>query len=497
MTEKILVADNETTISGFIKKIVEYDKTNNAVVDVANDINTFNAFLKKNRYSLIIIDLGFENRNVNDFISKFSSENTFTPIIAISANIDINIAMCSMRSGAYDFISKPFSSDTLLLVVKNALEKRQLMQEKEQLNKDISSVNDELVKANELITQQKEQLDNYVKRLKSELGKMHEISVETGKVRSYETNLKSIFDRINDIYSPKASVFMTYDKSKKKFTVKMENNYANSFAVGTQTDSSIFSKYFGNKGIITDSSLNMGKDDVGIIIPLESGKMILGIIILVEGKGGFSQDHIIFYEILRYMLTISILNSRFLEDSRRSYIESLMAFLILEDKVHKGIKKHSEMVAAASVKLAKMLKMDESIMRNLQYAGLLHLIGLTVVPRRDLNVENYFDDKKGNEIRSAILNASQILEPLVFLSDARNIINDLFENFNGSGIPSGKSGDNIRKESRILRIVGDYYAFRNIFRMSAEDAKQYLLKHSGSAYDPEIIKSFFNIFVKQ
>lgn len=497
MTEKILVADNETTISGFIKKIVEYDKTNNASVDIANDINSFNTCLKQNAYSLIIIDLSFENRNVNDFIAKFSSENAFTPIIAISADIDINIAMTSMRSGAYDFISKPFSSDTLLLVVKNALEKRQLLKEKEQLNEDISSVNDELTRANEMITKQKEQLDNYVKRLKVELEKIHEISVETGKVRSYETNLKIIFDMVNKVYNPQSSVFMTYDKKSKKFTVKMEHNYSQSFAAGTQADYSVFSKYFGNKGIDTDTALNTGNDNVGIIIPLESGKMILGLIIIIEKNSDFSKDSIVFYEILRYMLTTSILNSRFLEDSRRSYIESLMSFLILEDKVHKGIKKHSEMVAAASVKLAKALKMDESVMRNLQYAGLLHLIGLTVIQRKDLNAENYLESNKSNEIRSAILNASQILEPLVFLSDARDIIKDLFENFNGSGIPSGKSGQSIRKESRILRIVGDYYAFRNIFRMPTEDAKQYLMKNSGSEYDPEILKSFFNIFVKK
>ncbi len=496
MKNRIIIADNETTISEFIKKIIEFDKSNNADVDVANDINTFNNYLKANQYSLIIIDLAFGNKNVNEFISKYSSENPYTPIIAISANIDINLAMTSMRLGAYDFISKPFTSDTMMLVVKNAIEKRQLLIEKEELNKDLTSANDELFKANNMITIQKEQLNNYVKKLKEEIDKMKNISIETGKVKSFETNQKIIFEQINDIYKPKSSVLMMFEKTKKKFIVKFENNFQTGFEVGTEMEFNTFKKFFNNNSVSTDSSINAEKDDITVIIPLESGNMILGLILMTVNLADFNEDHLIFYEILRYMLTISMLNSRFLEDSRRSYIESLMAFLILEERVHRGIKKHSEMVAATSVKLAKTLKLDDSDIRNLQYAGLLHLLGLIEIPHNQLSPKNYLDPVKGLEIRKAILKGTQILAPLVFMEQAREIIEDLFENYDGSGIPGGKKGKEIRIPSRILRVVGDYYALKNIFKMDGNDIIKHLKDNNKKMYDPDILQSFFNIFVK-
>ncbi|MCK4524221.1 response regulator [candidate division WOR-3 bacterium] len=493
---KILIADNETTVSVFLKKIVEFDKSNNAEVDIANDTKTFNTLLSKNLYSLIIIDLSFENQKVTDFISKFSSENPFTQIIAISASIDVNIAMLAIRSGSYDFISKPFSSETIMLVVKNALEKRQLLMEKEELNKDLTYVNDQFSDANKLITQQNDQLDNYLKNMISALDKMKSISIETGRVKSFETNLKIISEKINEIYKPVSFVFMLYEKKTKKLNVKMEKNNSSSFPIGTQIDYSVFKKYFGSKGVSVEASLSNNKDLTAIILPLETGKMILGLIIMDINKSEYEEGMEVFYEILRYMLTISMLNSRFLEDSRRSYLESLVAFLLLEEKIHKGIKKHSETVASICVKVAKSMKLSELEIRNLQYAGLLHLIGLIKIPKSEMTAANYFNKESGIEIKNAILEGSQILTPLVFMEDAKIIIEELFENYDGSGIPSGKKSHKIMLPSRILRIVGDFLAFKNMFKMNNSDIINYMEKNTGKEYDPEILKIFFDLIIK-
>jgi DNA-binding NtrC family response regulator len=48
------------------------------------------------------------------------------PIIMITGHGDVSLAVEAMRSGAYDFIPKPFSPEVLVEVVKRALEKRQL-----------------------------------------------------------------------------------------------------------------------------------------------------------------------------------------------------------------------------------------------------------------------------------------------------------------------------------------------------------------------------------
>jgi len=169
MTDKILIAESEPTVATFLKKIVEYDKSNNLEADIALDGKSFMSFIKKDDYAVILIDMAFGNINVIDFISKYSSAKPLVPIITTSANIDINVALTALRTGAYDFVSKPFTADTMLLVIKNAYEKRQLLQDKEQLNMDIQMVNDELTNANEIITRQKEQINESLTNVLSEI----------------------------------------------------------------------------------------------------------------------------------------------------------------------------------------------------------------------------------------------------------------------------------------------------------------------------------------
>lgn len=60
------------------------------------------------------------------------------PVIMITGHGDVNLAVQAMRSGAYDFIPKPFSSEHLVEVVQRALEKRRLTLEVAQLRRVLS-----------------------------------------------------------------------------------------------------------------------------------------------------------------------------------------------------------------------------------------------------------------------------------------------------------------------------------------------------------------------
>ena len=60
------------------------------------------------------------------------------PVIMITGHGDVNLAVQAMRSGAYDFIPKPFSSEHLVEVVQRALEKRRLTLEVARLRRVLS-----------------------------------------------------------------------------------------------------------------------------------------------------------------------------------------------------------------------------------------------------------------------------------------------------------------------------------------------------------------------
>ena len=61
------------------------------------------------------------------------------PVILLTAHGDVDMAISSMRAGAYDFIEKPFVPDRLVETVHRACEKRQLVLENQQLQQSLSS----------------------------------------------------------------------------------------------------------------------------------------------------------------------------------------------------------------------------------------------------------------------------------------------------------------------------------------------------------------------
>ena len=64
------------------------------------------------------------------------------PVIMITGHGDVTLAVEAMRSGAYDFMQKPFSTSDLVDVVRRALEKRQLVLEVEALRRRLDHRDD-------------------------------------------------------------------------------------------------------------------------------------------------------------------------------------------------------------------------------------------------------------------------------------------------------------------------------------------------------------------
>ena len=134
---KILIIEDEPAIRRVLIKILSEEDKSHEIDEAENGIDAIN-HIKKNSYDLIISDIKMpkvDGMEVLDYSKKNTPE---TPIIMISGHGDLELAVDSMKKGAFDYISKPPDLNRLLTTVRNALDIKQLVVENKLLRKKIS-----------------------------------------------------------------------------------------------------------------------------------------------------------------------------------------------------------------------------------------------------------------------------------------------------------------------------------------------------------------------
>jgi DNA-binding NtrC family response regulator len=122
----ILVIDDEATMRDSCRQALSRDKNR---VMVAEDGLKGLGFLEKESFDLVILDLKMPGLSGMEVLEKIKQLDPKTVVIVITGYATIESAVEAIKKGAYDFIPKPFTPDTLRVIVKRALEKRGLILE--------------------------------------------------------------------------------------------------------------------------------------------------------------------------------------------------------------------------------------------------------------------------------------------------------------------------------------------------------------------------------
>ncbi len=134
---KILIIDDERAIRRSIREILEYEKY---VVDEAEDGMQGLEMATKNEYELIFCDIKMQKMDGIEVLDSLIAKQIDTPIIMISGHGTIENAVDCLKKGAYDFLPKPIDLNRLLVSVRNALDKKDLVQETKALKRKISKI---------------------------------------------------------------------------------------------------------------------------------------------------------------------------------------------------------------------------------------------------------------------------------------------------------------------------------------------------------------------
>ena len=128
MGHDILIVDDERDICTLIAGILEDE--GHTARRAHNSTEAIDA-VRQRRPALVILDVWLQGSELDglQLLEVIRREDPPIPVVMISGHGTIDTAVSAIKTGAYDFIEKPFKADRLLLVVDRAIEADRLRRE--------------------------------------------------------------------------------------------------------------------------------------------------------------------------------------------------------------------------------------------------------------------------------------------------------------------------------------------------------------------------------
>src|SRR5690606_685419 len=151
----ILIIDDERAIRSTLREILEYEDYK--VLDADNGMDGLE-IIKKEDLDLVLCDIKMSKMDGMEVLTEGLSLKPDLPFIMISGHGTVETAVEASKKGAFDFISKPPDLNRLLITVRNALEKGNLVTETKVLKRKVTRTRD-ILGASDAIAQIKDTIE--------------------------------------------------------------------------------------------------------------------------------------------------------------------------------------------------------------------------------------------------------------------------------------------------------------------------------------------------
>jgi DNA-binding NtrC family response regulator len=132
----ILIVDDERPIRRILSVLLA--ERRHRVTDVGSGEEAL-AILVEAKPDLVLLDLKLPDIDGLETLKRLRALNPRLDVVMMTAHGTISSAVEAMRRGAFDYVTKPFDNDELLIVVDRALEMRRLSSEIESLREDLEA----------------------------------------------------------------------------------------------------------------------------------------------------------------------------------------------------------------------------------------------------------------------------------------------------------------------------------------------------------------------
>jgi putative two-component system response regulator len=183
-----------------------------------------------------------------------------------------------------------------------------------------------------------------------------------------------------------------------------------------------------------------------------------------------------------------------LRKDEEDVLRSLAQTIELKDPCTKG---HCDRVAILALILAEALQLPRDMRREIKYGSWLHDCGKIGVSEKILNGRNQLSDQELVTMKMHADWGADVAAKANLSQVAHNIIHYHHERYDGTGYPTGISGENIPVEARIVAVADVFDALMSDRpyrrKHSAEETFAILRSMAGNALDPELVEIFLSL----
>jgi len=122
----LLIVDDEASLRDFLSIVFEDEGWR---VETAGSVAEARAAVAKNEPDLILCDLMLPDGSGIDLLREVKTATPSVAVVMITAHTSTKSAVEALKAGAFDYIAKPFDIDELKIIVRNAVERKELEDE--------------------------------------------------------------------------------------------------------------------------------------------------------------------------------------------------------------------------------------------------------------------------------------------------------------------------------------------------------------------------------